>query len=73
LGQRGGEKKNLDGQGGCSSAKHVERAHPQLVHWWLLVHSSREQGGANLESLSTQYVLTRGNTFTTMLIGWNAC
>jgi hypothetical protein len=38
--QRGGEKKNLDGQGGCSFAKWVERAHLQLVHWWLLVHSS---------------------------------
>jgi hypothetical protein len=33
-------KKNLDGQEGCSSAKQVERAHPQLVHWWLLVHSN---------------------------------
>jgi hypothetical protein len=34
------KKKNLNGQGGCSSAKRVQRAHPQLVHWWLLIHSS---------------------------------
>ncbi len=36
-------KKNLCGQGGwdfCSSGKQPQRAHPQLVHWWLLVHSS---------------------------------
>jgi hypothetical protein len=24
----------------CSSAKRVQRAHPQLVHCWLLVHSN---------------------------------
>lgn len=49
LGQRRGEKKKTHqvkkkkhiGQGGCSSAKRAERAHPQLVHWWLLIHSSR--------------------------------
>ncbi len=40
MGQRRGEKKKHLGQGGCSSAKRAERAHPQLVHWWLLVHSS---------------------------------
>jgi hypothetical protein len=40
VGQRRGEKKKHLGQGGCSSAKRAERAHPQLVHWWLLVHSS---------------------------------
>ncbi len=47
MGQRRGEKKNTSGekkkhigQGGCSSAKRAERAHPQLVHWWVLIHSS---------------------------------
>ncbi len=40
MGQRRGEKKKHLGQGGCSSAKRAERAHPQLVHWWLLIHSS---------------------------------
>jgi hypothetical protein len=38
------EKKNPCGQGGrdfCSSAKRLQRAHPELVHWWLLVHSSQ--------------------------------
>jgi len=40
VGQRRGEKKKHLGQGGCSSAKRAERAHPQLVHWWLLIHSS---------------------------------
>jgi hypothetical protein len=30
LGQRGGEKKILDGQGGCSSAKQVERL---ILNW----------------------------------------
>jgi hypothetical protein len=37
-----GEKKNF-GQSGCgfgSSPKRVEWPHPQLVHWWLLIHSS---------------------------------
>jgi len=41
VGQRRGEKKKHLGQGGCSSTKRAERAHLQLVHWWLLVHSSR--------------------------------
>jgi len=36
-----GEKKKHIGQGGCSSTKRAERAHPQLVHWWVLIHSSR--------------------------------
>jgi hypothetical protein len=30
-------------QGGwdfCSSGKRPQRAHPQLLHWWLLIHSS---------------------------------
>ncbi len=40
MGQRRGEKKKHIGQGGCSSAKRAERAHPQLVHWWVLIHSS---------------------------------
>jgi hypothetical protein len=36
-------KKKKIGQGGCgfgSSPKRLQRPHPQLVHWWLLVHSS---------------------------------
>jgi hypothetical protein len=34
------KKKKHIGQEGCSSAKRVEQAHPQLVHWWVLIHSS---------------------------------
>ncbi len=37
------KKTNNFGQGGCvssSSSKQLQRPHPQLVHWWLLVHSS---------------------------------
>ncbi len=36
------KKKNPCEQGGwdfCSSAKRLQRAHPEMVHWWLLVHS----------------------------------
>ncbi len=40
MGQRRGEKKKHIGQGGCSSAKWAEWAHPQLVHWWVLIHSN---------------------------------
>jgi len=32
------------GKGGCvfgSSPKRLQRPHPQLVHWWLLVHFSQ--------------------------------
>ncbi len=43
MGQRRGEKKKHIGQGGCSSAKRAERAHPQLVHWWVLIHSTHEE------------------------------
>ncbi len=46
LGQRRGEKKK-SGQGGWdfrSSEKRPQRAHPQLVHWWLLIHSSLHKG-----------------------------
>jgi hypothetical protein len=49
IGRRGenfGAKKRWEkkpcGQGGwdfCSSAKRLQWAHPELVHWWLLVHS----------------------------------
>jgi hypothetical protein len=45
LGYRIGGKKYICGQGGWdfrSSGKRPQRAHPQLVHWWLLVHSSRQ-------------------------------
>jgi hypothetical protein len=51
LGRRGenfGEEKRWEKkicmQGGWdfhSSEKRPQRAHPQLVHWWLLVHSSQ--------------------------------
>jgi hypothetical protein len=37
-------KKKKSGQGGWdfrSSGKRPQRAHPQLVHWWVLIHSSR--------------------------------
>jgi hypothetical protein len=37
--------KNL-GQGRmylCSSPKRLERPHPELVHWWLLVHGKKKQ------------------------------
>ncbi len=43
-GQRRGLKKSLGRGGGCvfgSSPKRLERPHPDLVHWWLLVHSSQ--------------------------------
>jgi hypothetical protein len=39
------EKKPICGKGGWdfrSSKKRPQRAHPQLVHWWLLVYSSRD-------------------------------
>jgi hypothetical protein len=38
------EKPKTLGRGGCafgSSPKQLKRPHPQLVHWWLLVHSSQ--------------------------------
>jgi len=40
------EKKKLCGQGEWdfrSSGKRPQWVHPQLVHWWLLVHSSPNQ------------------------------
>jgi len=42
------EKTNNFGQGGCVfglSPKWFQWPHPQLVHWWLLVHSSQVDGG----------------------------
>jgi len=39
------KKKKKSGQGGwdfCSSEKRLRQAHLQLVHWWLLIHSSRQ-------------------------------
>ncbi len=42
-GQKKVEKNNNFEQGGCvfsSSPKQLEPPHPQLVHWWLLVHFS---------------------------------
>jgi len=38
-----GAEKSLSRGRGCvfgSSPKELERPHPELVHWWLLVHSS---------------------------------
>jgi hypothetical protein len=38
------KKKKKIGQGGWDfrpSRKRPQRAHPQLVHWWVLIHSSR--------------------------------
>jgi len=38
------KNKIKSGQGGWdfrSSEKRPQRAHPELVHWWLLIHSSR--------------------------------
>jgi len=32
----------------CSSSKWLQWPHPQLVHWWLLVHSSPQIVGADL-------------------------
>ncbi len=40
-------------QGGCvfgSSPKRLERPHPQLVHWWLLIHSSQGRTLSNFHS-----------------------
>jgi hypothetical protein len=37
------KKSRALGRGGCvfgSSSKQLQRPHHQLVHWWLLVHSS---------------------------------
>jgi hypothetical protein len=42
-GKEEAKKTNNFGQGGCvfgSSPKQLQRPHPQLVQWWLLVHSS---------------------------------
>jgi hypothetical protein len=39
------KKKKKIGQGGWDfrpSRKRPQRAHPQLVHWWVLIHSSRQ-------------------------------
>jgi hypothetical protein len=46
------KKKISTGREGCSSAKRVERAHPQLVHWWLLVHPSPNPAFWVFDSLS---------------------
>jgi hypothetical protein len=43
LGQRRGTEKSLGKGIGCvfgSSPKLLERPHPELLHWWLLVYSS---------------------------------
>jgi hypothetical protein len=42
-GREGAEKTKNSRQGKmcfCSSPKWFQQPHPQLVHWWLLVHSS---------------------------------
>jgi len=43
LGQKRGLKNSLGRGRGCvfgSSPKQLEWPHPELMHWWLLVHSS---------------------------------
>jgi hypothetical protein len=37
----------------CSSPKRLQRPHPQLVHWWLLIHSSRELDGCIMHRVPT--------------------
>jgi hypothetical protein len=56
------KKKKKIGQGGWDfrpSSKRPQRAHLQLVHWWVLIHSSldgqRRDGGTAL-FFSTTYV-----------------
>ncbi len=44
MGQRRGEKKKTHRAGRMFIRKRAERAHPQLVHWWLLIHSRRPWG-----------------------------
>ncbi len=43
FGAKKGAEKSLGRGRGCvfySSPKRLEQPHPELVHWWLLVHSS---------------------------------
>jgi len=43
FGAEKGAEKSLGRGRGCvfgSSLKRLKRPHPELVHWWLLVHSS---------------------------------
>ncbi len=70
MGQRRGEKKNTSGekkkhigQGRCSSAKRAERAHPQLVHWWVLIHSSRLMTTIQRNHLAPVLIISVTNTF----------
>ncbi len=49
------KKKKKIGQGGWDfrpSRKRPQRAHPQLVHWWVLIHSSRKVGAGGVVSIS---------------------
>ncbi len=47
------KKKKKIGQGGWDfrpSRKRPQRAHSQLVHWWVLIHSSRVKVGKKVLS-----------------------
>jgi hypothetical protein len=51
LGQRRGLKNPWAGEEDvffCSFPKRLQQPHPELVHWWLLVHSSWKLRGRNL-------------------------
>jgi len=44
FGAKTGANKSLGRGRGCvfgSSLKQLEQPHPELVHWWLLIHSNR--------------------------------
>jgi len=48
FGAEKGAKKSLGKARGCvfgSSSKRLEWPHPELVHWWLLFHSSQKNSG----------------------------
>jgi len=52
--EKGAEKSLVKGRG-CvfsSSPKRLEWPHPELVHWWLLVHSNLFLGMLNFVGLS---------------------
>jgi len=64
------------GRGGCvfgSSPKRLEWPHLELVHWWLLVHSSLLVGCGKIRGILCSIVGTKGNICTGILslTGWN--
>jgi hypothetical protein len=57
---------NRFGQGGCvfySSPKRLQWPHPQLVHWWLLVQSSRSLGIAGHQMRNREWNFTKRNNW----------